>query len=70
MKKNLKALLLGYVLFDVNGEKFFVYENARKKRITLCGGTGNVQFKGWSLFLIFSKLGAWRSFYSKGAYSE
>lgn len=65
MSLNMKALCEGYLFFDVNGKKFLSYTKARNHRIKLCESHHNVSFKGWSLFLMFSKFGGWRSFYSK-----
>ena len=54
MNKTLEALLRGYVLFDVNGQRFWRYNTALKQRkITL----GDVEFKGLHI------LKGWRMFY-------
>lgn len=59
MSKNLQALLEGYVLFDVNGERFATYEAARARRMQLTELGLPVAFKGlniprqrWEYFFI------------------
>lgn len=55
MNKTLKALLKGYVLFDVNGEKFFLYNTALTKRKAIEGSvifTGFTIFSGWYCFYL------------------
>jgi len=64
MNKNLQALLLGYILFDVNGKKFLTYEKARTHRLSI---KGNVCFKGFSLFRPFK---FWRSFYIRAVHPK
>ena len=54
MNKTVKALLLGYIYFDVNGEKFYTYNKALEKRKKI---KGNVYFDGFNIFL------GWRTFY-------
>ena len=47
MNKTLEALLRGYVLFDVNGKRFFRYNSALAQRKAT---TGDVEFKGLHVF--------------------
>ena len=54
MNKTLEALLRGYVLFDVNGQRFYRYNTALTQRKSIIG---DVEFKGWHLFK------GWRVFY-------
>ena len=54
MNKTLQALLHGYVLFDVNGRKFFRYNTALAVRKAT---TGSVEFLGLHIFK------GWRCFY-------
>lgn len=51
---------MGYLVFDVNGKRFLNYDKARNYRISI---EGSVCFKGWNIFYLFSKHGAWRTFY-------
>lgn len=50
MNKNLKALLKGYVLFDVNGKRFKRYEDARAERVATTERGEAVAFKGFNVF--------------------
>lgn len=54
--KNIEALIRGYLFFDVNGEKFLMYNSALKKRKST---NGNVCFKGFHLFK------GWRGFFER-----
>lgn len=66
MIKNIEALLRGYVLFDVNGKRFWTYTYAHQKCIEIT--TGYVNFRGWNIWYLFSKYGSWRSFYIRMVY--
>lgn len=57
MNKTIEALLRGYVLFDVNGERFYRYNSAVAYRK---GIVGNVSFNGWHIFK------GWRCFFLRG----
>lgn len=58
MNKTLEALLRGYVLFDVNGQRFYRYNTALAQRKAT---EGDVLFKGWHL------IKGWRIFYVRGS---
>lgn len=58
MNKTLEALLRGYVLFDVNGQRFYRYNTALAQRKAT---TGDVEFKGWHLFK------GWRFFFIRSS---
>ena len=54
MNKSIEALLRGYVLFDVNGKRFFLYNSAlTERKATL----GDVEFVGLHIFK------RWQTFY-------
>ena len=58
MNKTLEALLRGYVVFKVNGNRFWTYNAARAERVRLCDETrGEVVFYGWSVWR------RWQCFY-------
>jgi len=57
MNKTIKALLMGYVLFDVNGQRFLRYNSALLKRKEI---DGNVDFIGFNVFLM-----GWRCFFKR-----
>ena len=44
MNKSLEAFIRGYVLFEVNGERFYNYNDARARRVSI---EGDVYFKGY-----------------------
>jgi len=53
MNKSLEALVRGYVLFDVNGERFYLYSSALNRRMEISGAfafKGFSLFKGWRMF--------------------
>jgi hypothetical protein len=58
MSKSFEALARGYVLFDVNGKRFWSYNSARMHRVFLTDVadlpdvifTGLHVFKGWQCF--------------------
>lgn len=55
MNKTFEALLRGYILFDVNGELFLTYNQAREKRLSIKGDVafnGLHIFKGWQGFFV------------------
>ena len=55
MNKSIEALLRGYVLFDVNGKRFFLYNSALTERKATLGDVefaGLHIFKGWQTFYI------------------
>ncbi len=54
MNKTIEALLRGYVLFDVNGQRFYRYNTALEQRKAT---QGDVEFKGWHIFK------GWRTFF-------
>lgn len=54
MNKTLEALLRGYVRFDVNGKRFWLYNTALAERKSI---DGNVRFSGFNIFK------GWRIFY-------
>ena len=60
MIKTIRAFISGYLFFDVNGKRFYNYTKAQKYRKSI---EGSVCFKGWNIFYLFSKHGAWRAFY-------
>jgi hypothetical protein len=45
--KSLEALIRGYLFYRVNGERFWIYNSARNKRISI---EGNVAFEGYHIF--------------------
>ena len=49
--KNLQALLLGYVLFKMDGFYFFRYSTARKLRVKYSELGLPIVFEGWNIFL-------------------
>ena len=56
INKTFEALLRGYILFDVNGKLFLLYNSAlAERKATL----GDVYFKGWHIFK------GWRGFYER-----
>ena len=55
MNKSLKAILLGFVLFNVNGKRFFLYNSALAYRKGIL--VGYIEFIGFSIFK------GWRAFY-------
>jgi len=57
MNKSIEALLRGYVLFDVNGQRFFRYNTARNARLAI---DGDVEFIGFNVFLM-----GWRCFFKR-----
>jgi hypothetical protein len=54
MNKSLEAFFRGYIYFDVNDEKFFLYNSALKRRKSIDDA---VSFTGYSIFK------GWRTFY-------
>ena len=53
MNKSLEAILRGYVLFDVNGKRFWLYNTALAERKATAGDVefnGLHVFKGWLCF--------------------
>ena len=58
MNKTIEALLRGYVLFEVNGHRFYRYNTALAKKNAT---DGTVLFKGWHLFK------GWRVFFFRYA---
>lgn len=51
MHKSIEVLLRGYIVFRVNGEKFYLYHRAKKKRLSLCLNTHtNISFEGYHIF--------------------
>ena len=57
MNKTIRALLMGYVLFDVNGQRFLRYNSALSARKAI---HGNVEFIGFNVFLM-----GWRCFFKR-----
>lgn len=55
MKKNIKALLLGYILFKVNCKVFLLYNNGLKARKSM---QDSVYFDGFNIFRF-----KWERFY-------
>jgi hypothetical protein len=54
MNKTIEAFMRGYVLFDVNGQRFYRYNTAlNERKVTM----GAVEFKGWHVFK------GWTTFY-------
>lgn len=45
--KTIEAILRGYLFFRVNGERFWLYNNAREKRKSI---NGNVAFEGYHIW--------------------
>ena len=56
LRKSVEAFLRGYVLFDVNGERFYLYSSARSRRLEI---TGSLEFNGWHIFK------GWRCFFKR-----
>lgn len=63
MKKSLKAMVGGFLLFDVNGRRFFRFERAAEEAHDLCRMRLAVIFRGWSLWLwLFRVNDGWSTF--------
>jgi hypothetical protein len=59
--KSVQALLLGYVVFKVNGKLFLNYTKARNYRLVLAAGTKeNINFNGWNIFQT-----TWKCFFKR-----
>lgn len=58
LSKNAQALLEGYILFDVNGQRFTSYEAARARRVEITESQQAVAFKGLNVFRM-----RWEYFY-------
>jgi hypothetical protein len=54
MNKNIEAIARGYVYFDVNGKRFYKYNDALAERKSI---QGDVEFNGFHVFK------GWRCFY-------
>jgi hypothetical protein len=54
MMKSLEAILRGYLFYRVNGNHYWLYTNAREKRISI---EGNVAFEGYHVWK------GWTGFY-------
>ncbi len=55
MNKSLEAFLRGYILFDVNGKRFWKYNDALRERKATAGDVQFVGlhiFKGWICFFL------------------
>ena len=69
MRKTLKALSLGYVMFKVNGVPFATYEAALQFKNNLVkANVDEVQFAGFNILYFFGDLSdrpqpGWRTFY-------
>jgi len=57
ISKNIEALLRGYVVFNVNGKRFWNYEDARAERVRITDANQPVEFSGWHV------IKGWRWFY-------
>lgn len=59
--KSAQALLLGYVIFKVNGKLFLNYTKARNYRLTLTANSKeNITFDGWNVFQA-----TWKCFFKR-----
>jgi hypothetical protein len=57
ISKNTEARLRGYVFFNVNGKRFWNYEDARAERVRITDANQPVEFSGWHV------LKGWQWFY-------
>lgn len=59
MNKSLEAFLRGYIVFDVNGRKFWLYNSAKRARLAVPEDK-YVNFSGLSIFRF-----RWLGFYER-----
>jgi hypothetical protein len=63
MNKTIEAILRGYILFTVNGKRFYRYNSALAERKSLSEAP-YLNFSGLNIFYLFTKQ-PWRCFYER-----